>query len=163
GGSGGASPGGSGGPARGRAGGPSAAGSHGAAAGGAGGGAAGRPGGGAARASGGRAARGSGGGAGARARGRAAVSAGGGPYPKAAETCGGERDFGARESDRVEREDASRGTKGGDPGNPLPRGNNEGQRVSGAGACDSGVGSASGGDIDPDIIGVGADGSGIAS
>ena len=48
---------------------------------------------------------------------------------------------------------------GGGPRNP--RGTVSGDRVSGVGAPDSGPGSASGGDIDTDIIGVGT-GSGLA-
>jgi hypothetical protein len=50
-----------------------------------------------------------------------------------------------------------------DPGNAQPFGfEHDGVRDHGAGGRDTGPGSASGGDIDPDIVGVGTGGSGIA-
>src|SRR5689334_3428697 len=82
---------------------------------------------------------------------------------EAAKKFGGKGDFGAKESDRAEREYASRATKSQDKGGPPPHATGEGQRVSGVGSNDSGPGSGSGGDLDPDIIGVGTGGSGVAA
>ena len=75
-------------------------------------------------------------------------------------------DFGVHESkaSRGERDYVSRNTKLADPGNAQPWSNEsaDGVRTSGAGAHDSGDGSASGGDIDTDIIGVGTGGSTVS-
>ena len=79
---------------------------------------------------------------------------------------GGEGDFGASAGqDRpAERDYVSRNTKASDPGAAQPFGwEQEGVRDHGAGGRASGPGSASGGDIDPDIVGVGTGGSGIAA
>jgi hypothetical protein len=79
---------------------------------------------------------------------------------------GGEGDFGARAGgDRTaERDYTSRNTKVSDPGAAQPWDfENDGVRDHGAGARDAGPGSASGGDVDPDIVGVGTGGSGIAT
>jgi hypothetical protein len=81
----------------------------------------------------------------------------------AARKFGGKKDFGAPESETIEREYASRATKSQDKGAPAAHPTGEGQRVSGAGASAGGPGSASGGDLDPDFIGVGTGGSGIAT
>ena len=65
-----------------------------------------------------------------------------------------------------ERDYVSANTKASDPGNAMPRsGEDDGGdagRESGAGANAGGVGSGSGGDLDPDFVGV-AGGSGIAA
>jgi hypothetical protein len=67
---------------------------------------------------------------------------------------GGESDFGAAENNRTARSYASENTKRADPGAAQPRSGSEGVRVSGAGGNDSGPGSSSGGDLDPDFIGL---------
>src|SRR3954451_50343 len=73
---------------------------------------------------------------------------------------GGKGDFGAPEgggAGRVaERDYVSRHTKGRGPGATAPFDfEHDGVRDHGAGGRDSGPGSASGGDVDPDIVGVG--------
>lgn len=78
---------------------------------------------------------------------------------------GGKGDFGVRADDAINREYTSRNTKAADRNASHPRSGEpetEGQRVSGAGGANSGVGSSSGGDLDTDIIGVGTGGTGIA-
>lgn len=82
-----------------------------------------------------------------------------------ARAMGGKGDFGARESDRAERDYTSRNTKLSDPGaaQPWSRESQQGTRVSGAGARNTGPGSASGGDVDTDITGVGTGGSSISA
>jgi hypothetical protein len=86
-----------------------------------------------------------------------------GSDPEAAKQVGGKGDFGAPESDRIEREYASRADRNQDPGAPPPHSSGDGTRVSGVGANNSGPGSGSGGDLDPDIIGVGTGGAGVAA
>src|SRR2546430_3107047 len=82
---------------------------------------------------------------------------------EAAKNFGGDKDFGAPESDRIEREYASRAARAQDKGGTPGHATGDGQRVEGVGANASGPGSGSGGDLDPDIIGVGTGGSGIAT
>jgi hypothetical protein len=86
-----------------------------------------------------------------------------GSNPDAAKNFADKNDFGAPESDRIEREYASRGVRAQDKGAPPPHATGEGQRVSGVGSNASGPASGSGGDLDPDIIGVGTGGSGVAT
>jgi hypothetical protein len=89
-----------------------------------------------------------------------------GSNPEDARKVGGERDFGAPAGGErtADRDYASRNTKLSDPGAAQPWDfEHDGVRDHGAGARDSGPGSASGGDIDPDIVGVGTGGSGIAT
>jgi hypothetical protein len=85
-----------------------------------------------------------------------------GSSAKAAGRAGGRGDFGAKESDRTERNYASRATRSGDPGANPGHNIGDGTRVSGVGGSSGGAGASSGGDIDTDIIGVGTRGSGIA-
>jgi hypothetical protein len=76
-----------------------------------------------------------------------------------------EGDFGVHESkaSRGERDYTSRNTKLADPGAAQPWSReHDGNRQSGAGGHDSGPGSSSGGDVDPDIIGVGTGGTGVS-
>jgi hypothetical protein len=64
----------------------------------------------------------------------------------------------------ADRDYTSRNTKVSDPGASSPYDfEHEGVRDHGAGLRDNGPGSASGGDVDPDIVGVGTGGSGIAT
>jgi hypothetical protein len=77
-----------------------------------------------------------------------------------AKKVGGKGDFGAAESDVVERNYTSANTKHSDPGGANPRGGSL-NRETGVGANASGPGSASGGDVDTDIVGIGS-GRGIA-
>ena len=79
---------------------------------------------------------------------------------------GGEGDFGARAGGErtADRDYVSRNTKMSDPGAAQPFDwEQDGVRDHGAGGRAGGPGSASGGDIDPDIVGVGTGGSGIAT
>jgi hypothetical protein len=63
-----------------------------------------------------------------------------------------------------DRDYVSRNTKASDPGAAHPRSSeHDGVRDHGAGAPDSGPGSSSAGDLDPDLLGVGTGGSGIAT
>lgn len=82
---------------------------------------------------------------------------------EAAKKFGGKQDFGAPESDRIEREYASRAARSQDKGGAPGHATGEGQRVEGVGANASGPGSGSGGDLDTDIVGVGTGGAGIAT
>src|SRR5579862_9031313 len=75
-----------------------------------------------------------------------------------AKAVGGKMDFGAAENDVIERTYTSTNTKRADPGGAPPRSGEDGQRTSGVGGNNSGVGSSSGGDVDPEIIGFGAGG-----
>ena len=65
-----------------------------------------------------------------------------------------------------ERDYVTRNTKRADPGAAPPRSGaddgGEGLRTTGVGGFASGEGSSSGGDLDPDIVGVGTGGSGVA-
>jgi hypothetical protein len=79
-----------------------------------------------------------------------------------ARAVGGKGDFGAPESNVVERTYVSTNTKRSDPGGAPPRAGLDGSRTSGVGGNQSGPGSSSGGDLDPDIVGVGTGGSGVA-
>src|SRR5688572_15688813 len=88
-----------------------------------------------------------------------------GSNPEDARKVGGEGDFGARAGGErtADRDYVSRNTKVSDPGNAQPWGfEHDGVRDHGAGARDTGPGSASGGDVDPDIVGVGTGGSGVS-
>jgi hypothetical protein len=85
-----------------------------------------------------------------------------GEDPDAAKKVGGKQDFGAPESNRIQREYASRAARAQDKGGARGHATGEGQRVEGVGANASGPGSGSGGDLDPDIIGF-DDGAGIAT
>jgi len=81
---------------------------------------------------------------------------------------GGKGDFGAPEGGATgrtaDRDYVSRNTKMSDPGASSPYDfEHEGVRDHGAGLRDNGPGSASGGDLDPDIVGVGTGGSGVAT
>src|SRR5262245_50256575 len=89
-----------------------------------------------------------------------------GSNPEDARKVGGKGDFGAPAGGErtAERAYVSRNTKMSDPGAAQPWDwEHDGRRDHGAGARDTGPGSASGGDIDPDIVGVGTGGSGIAT
>jgi hypothetical protein len=89
-----------------------------------------------------------------------------GSNPEDARKVGGEGDFGARAGGErtADRDYVSRNTKMSDPGNAQPwASEHDGVRDHGAGARDTGPGSASGGDIDPDVVGVGTGGSGVAA
>lgn len=86
-----------------------------------------------------------------------------GSDPQAAQAVGGKGDFGVRENDVVERQYTSANTRASDRGAAQPHAGEDQGRVAGVGGNASGRGSSSGGDIDTDIIGVGADGSGIAA
>jgi len=86
-----------------------------------------------------------------------------GTDPQAAKDFASKNDFGAPESDRVEREYASRGVRAQDKGAPPAHATGDGQRTSGVGSNASGPGSGSGGDLDPDVIGVGTGGAGVAT
>ncbi len=85
-----------------------------------------------------------------------------GEDPSAAKKMGGKQDFGAPESDRIQREYASRATRAQDKGGTPGHATGDGQRVEGVGSNASGPGSGSGGDLDPDIIGF-DDGAGVAT
>ena len=83
-----------------------------------------------------------------------------------AKKVGGEGDFGAKAGGErtADRDYVSRNTKASDPGNAQPWDfENDARRDHGAGVRDTGPGSGSGGDLDPDIVGVGTGGSGIAT
>ncbi len=80
-----------------------------------------------------------------------------------ARAVGGKGDFGAAESDVVERTYVSTNTKRSDPGAAPPRAGAGGDRTSGVGGTRSGPGSSSGGDLDTDIVGVGTGGRGVAA
>ena len=89
-----------------------------------------------------------------------------GSNPADAAKVGGPGDFGARAGGArtADRDYVSRNTKMSDPGAAQPwASEQDGVRDHGAGARASGPGSASGGDIDTDIVGVGTGGSGIAT
>ena len=75
---------------------------------------------------------------------------------------GGKGDFGVPESNVAERTYTSTNTKRSDPGGAPPRAGSDGSRTSGVGGTRSGPGSSSGGDLDPDIIGLGT-GGGVAA
>ena len=85
-----------------------------------------------------------------------------GSDPQAARSLGGKGDFGAPESDPIERDYASQETKHADPGASVQRFPNRGVRESGVGSNVAGPGSGSGGDLDTDVTGVGFGGDGIA-
>jgi hypothetical protein len=78
-----------------------------------------------------------------------------------AKAVGGKLDFGAPEKDRIERTYTSANTKRSDPGGAVLRAGSDESRISGVGGHESGPGSSSGGDLDPDIVGLG--GGGIAA
>jgi hypothetical protein len=76
-----------------------------------------------------------------------------GTSPEAAKRVGGKGDFGAPESNPIERQYASEAIKHQDKGGAPEHSRGDGVRVSGVGGNDSGPGSSSGGDIDLDVIG----------
>ena len=84
-----------------------------------------------------------------------------GSSQKDAHELGGQGDFGAGESNPTACAYAPQNTRHADPGAAQPRSDSDGLRISGAGGNDSGPGSCSGGDLDPDFIGLGRKG-GIA-
>jgi hypothetical protein len=86
-----------------------------------------------------------------------------GEDPNAAKNFGGKHDFGAPESDRIQREYASRAARAQDKGGTPGHATGDGQRVEGVGSNASGPGSGSGGDLDTDIVGVGTGGAGVAT
>ena len=81
----------------------------------------------------------------------------------AAKAFGGRKDFGAAESDLAEREYVSQNARRRDRGADIEHARGESERTSGVGANESGPGSGSGGDLDPDYIGVGEAGTGISA
>src|SRR5881392_1213391 len=83
-----------------------------------------------------------------------------GSDPEAAKKFGNPQDFGAPENDLAQREYVSQRTRHDDPGAAPEHAGAPGSRTAGAGGNESGPGSSSGGDLDPDIIGVGTGGSG---
>jgi len=86
-----------------------------------------------------------------------------GSDPRAVRSVGGKGDFGVPETGRErERAYVSQETKSQDPGALPGHSNGEGTRTSGVGGNDSGVGSSSGGDVDTDIIGLGAGGATVS-
>ena len=80
-----------------------------------------------------------------------------------AKAVGGKGDFGVPESNVPERTYTSKNTKMSDPGNAVTRSGTDGSRTSGVGGNKSGDGSSSGGDVDPQIVGVGTGGGVSAS
>jgi hypothetical protein len=88
-----------------------------------------------------------------------------GSNPEDAHKVGGKGDFGPAGGDgrTADRDYVSRNTKASDPGNAQPWANEQDAvRDHGAGGHASGPGSSSGGDLDPDVVGVGAGGSGVS-
>ena len=88
-----------------------------------------------------------------------------GSEPDKAKSVASKGDFGipAGSGPSLDREYTSENTKRSDPGAAQPWDwEHDGVRDHGAGARDTGPGSASGGDLDPDIVGVGSGGEGIA-
>jgi hypothetical protein len=88
-----------------------------------------------------------------------------GSDPKGAKEFESPGDFGVPEGDApsLDRDYVSRNTKRSDPGAAVPRsGEDIGVRTTGAGGPATGDGSSSGGDIDPDIVGVGTGGTGVS-
>ena len=87
-----------------------------------------------------------------------------GSDPQSLRDVGGKGDFGVPANRRGERDYASANTKAADRGASQPgAAERDGVRDHGAGGRSSGPGSASGGDLDPDIVGVGTGGSGVAA
>ncbi len=83
-----------------------------------------------------------------------------------AKNVGAAGDFGAPvgAGPNRDRDYINENTKRADPGATQPMGwEHDGKRDHGVGAADSGPGSASGGDVDPDFVGVGTGGSTIAT
>lgn len=82
----------------------------------------------------------------------------------ALKSVGGKGDFGIPAGQAgIERDYVAGNTKASDRGAAQPASEEfEGDRTHGAGGHASGVGSSSGGDLDPDFIGVGTGGSGLA-
>ena len=79
-----------------------------------------------------------------------------------AKAVGGKGDFGVPESNVIERTYTSTNTKRSDRGGATARAGSDESRTSGVGGRESGPGSSSGGDLDPDVIGLGT-GAGIAA
>jgi hypothetical protein len=85
-----------------------------------------------------------------------------GGSPEDAKAVGGKGDFGVPEKDVIERTYTSENTRHADPGGATARAGSDESRVSGVGGHESGPGSSSGGDLDPDLIGLGT-GGGVAA
>ncbi|MBC8106713.1 MAG: hypothetical protein H7Z14_09005 [Anaerolineae bacterium] len=86
-----------------------------------------------------------------------------GSDPRAVKLIGGKGDFGVPETGQErDRQYVSQETKSQDPGGMPPHAGVDQSRVAGVGGNESGVGSSSSGDIDPDIVGVGTGGSTIS-
>src|SRR5689334_7359045 len=84
-----------------------------------------------------------------------------GSEPDRAKDAGGARDFGVPEGTgpSPDRDYVSRNTRASDPGAAQPMDwERDGVRDHGAGGPASGPGSSSGGDLDPDVIGLGTGG-----
>jgi hypothetical protein len=86
-----------------------------------------------------------------------------GSEAEAAKTVGGKGDFGVAEGDTRGRAYTSANTRASDRGAVQPRAGEDENRTAGAGGRASGVGSSSGGDVDPDFTGVGTGGSTLSS
>jgi hypothetical protein len=88
-----------------------------------------------------------------------------GSDPKGAKEVESPGDFGVPEGTgpSADRDYVSRNTKRSDPGAAVPRsGEDIGMRTTGALGAATGDGASSGGDLDPDIIGVGTGGTGVS-
>lgn len=85
-----------------------------------------------------------------------------GSDPAAAQKAGGKGDFGVPVDQKTDRNYASQNTKAADRGSAHPRSGEDERRDSGAGKPSTGPGSASGGDVDTDLIGVGTGGSTVS-
>jgi hypothetical protein len=90
-----------------------------------------------------------------------------GADPRAAKKFGGKNDFGIPASSaartRAVSDEIKNQPEGSHRTDPRPaRSGEDGARVTGVGGNASGPGSSSGGDLDPDIVGVGTGGSGIS-
>ena len=98
-----------------------------------------------------------------RTKRKSAMSRAVGSDIKAAASFGGKGDFGVPETGRErDRQYVSQETKSQDPGGLPPHAGVDESRVAGVGGNESGVGSSSSGDIDPDLIGVGTGGAVIS-
>ncbi|CAN5363743.1 hypothetical protein BH09PLA1_BH09PLA1_05160 [soil metagenome] len=81
----------------------------------------------------------------------------------AAKSFGGKGDFGVPETGHErERQYVSQETKSQDPGGIPAHAGSNASRVTGVGGNESGIGSSSGGDVDTDIVGVGAGGATVS-
>lgn len=88
-----------------------------------------------------------------------------GSEPEKAAEVGSDKDFGVPAGDGPsrQRDYVSTNTRSADPGATQPFSwEHDGVRDHGAGGRDSGPGSASGGDLDPDLLGFGTEGGGVS-